>query len=198
MATQLNVISICGSLRKGSYNRMVMNLLPGLAPAGMTIKEAPSFAEFPLYNADIQNSTGFPPAVNTLADAIRTADGVIFNTPEYNFSLPGGLKNALDWVSRLKDQPFAGKPVALQSASPGPVGGGRVQYDVRRAMMFLDAFTLNKPEVFIGYCAAKFDEKTGQLTDEATGEIKDETTRGFIKQQLAAFVIYIARVSPKT
>jgi chromate reductase, NAD(P)H dehydrogenase (quinone) len=79
-----NVVSICGSLRKGSYNRMVMNLLPGLAPAGMAIKEAPPFTEFPLYNADIQNASGFPAAVNVHADAVRAADGVIFCTPEYN------------------------------------------------------------------------------------------------------------------
>ncbi len=104
---------------------------------------------------------------------------MIFCTPEYNFTIPGGLKNAIDWVSRLQNQPFAGKPVALQSASPGPVGGARVQYDMRKAMMFLDAFTLNKPEIFIGNCASKFDEKTGEL--------KDEATRGFIKQQLASF-----------
>jgi chromate reductase len=103
-----NVISICGSLRKGSFNRMVMNLLPGLAPAGMAIKEAPSFAEFPLYNADIQNSSGFPAAVNTLADAIRSADGVIFCTPEYNFSLPGGLKNAIDGYRACRTSPLPG------------------------------------------------------------------------------------------
>src|SRR5215216_3486524 len=163
---KLNVISICGSLRKGAYNGMVQRALPALAPEGISITPAPSFAEFPLYNADIQNSTGFPPPVNTLAEAIRVADGVIFVTPEYNFSIPGGLKNALDWVSRLPNQPFAGKPVALQSASPGPVGGARVQYDLRRSMMFLDAFTLNKPEVFIGNCAAKFDENSGELKDE--------------------------------
>ena len=186
----LNVLSICGSLRKGSYNAIVQRALPSLAPEGVTIKLAPSFAEFPLYNADIQNSTGFPAAVNTLADAIRAADGVIFCTPEYNFTIPGGLKNAIDWVSRLQNQPFAGKPVALQSASPGPVGGARVQYDIRKAMMFLDAYTLNKPEIFIGNCASKL--------DEATGEIKDETTRGSIKQQLASFVTFIARVSPKS
>src|SRR3981189_998212 len=184
-----NLISICGSLRKGSYNRMVMNLLPGLAPTGMAIKEAPSFAEFPLYNADIQNTTGFPAPVNVLADAIRAADGVIFCTPEYNFTVPGGLKNAVDWVSRLPNQPFAGKPIALQSASPGPLGGGRGQYDLRRAMVFLDAFVLNKPEIFIGGCASKIDEKTGEL--------KDETTRNFIKQQLAAFVKFIAQLAPK-
>ena len=186
----LNVVSICGSLRKGSFNAMVQRLLPSLAPDGMTIKPAPSFVDFPHYNADIQNSTGFPAPVNTLADAIRAADGVIFCTPEYNFSIPGALKNAIDWVSRLQNQPFAGKPVALQSVSPGPVGGARVQYDLRKCMMFLDAFTLNKPEIFIGGCASKFDEKTGEL--------KDEATRGFIKQQLAAFAAFIPRVAAKS
>jgi len=185
----LNVLTICGSLRKGSFNAMVQRALPSLAPEGMALKPAPSFAEFPLYNADIQNSTGFPGPVNVLADAIRAADGVIFCTPEYNFGIPGGLKNAIDWVSRLPNQPFAGKPIALQSASPGPLGGGRVQYDMRRAMVFLDAFTLNKPEIFIGNCASKFDEKTG--------EIKDEATRGFIKQQLAALAALIAQLSRK-
>jgi len=80
MAT-LNVVSICGSLRKGSYNAMVQRLLPSLAPDGMTVKPAPSFADFPLYNADIQNSTGFPAPVNALADAIRTADGAVLCTP---------------------------------------------------------------------------------------------------------------------
>jgi chromate reductase, NAD(P)H dehydrogenase (quinone) len=180
----LNVACICGSLRKASYNRMVMNALPGLAPEGMAIKEAPPFGEFPLYNADIQNSTGFPPPVQTLADAVRGAAGVIICTPEYNFGVPGGLKNAIDWVSRLPNQPFVGKPVALQSASPGPVGGARVQYDLRRSMVFLDALTLNKPEIFIGNCAQRIDDKTGQ--------IKDEQTVGFIKQQLAAFAKFIA------
>lgn len=184
-----SIISICGSLRKGSFNRMVMNALPGLAPPGMSITEAPSFRELPLYDADIQNSTGFPMAVNTLADAIRAADGVIFCTPEYNFSLPGGLKNAIDWVSRLQKQPFAGKPIAIQSASPGPLGGGRVQYDLRRMLVFLDALTLNKPEVFIGSCAAKFDDKTGDL--------KDDATRNFIKQQLEAFARFIERHGQK-
>ncbi len=185
----LNVTTICGSLRKGSYNRIVMNALPGLAPEGMQIKEAPPFSEFPLYNADIQNSTGFPAPVQTLAEAIRAADGVIFVTPEYNFGIPGPLKNAIDWVSRLPNQAFAGKPIALQSASPGPLGGGRVQYDLRRSMVFLDAFTLNKPEIFIGNCAQRLDDKTGKITDEQT--------IGFIRQQLAAFANFIAAHGPK-
>jgi len=186
----LNVITICGSLRKASYNRMVMNALPALAPEGMQIREAPPISEFPLYNADIQNSTGFPAAVQTLAEAIRAADGVILNSPEYNFGVPAPLKNAVDWVSRLPNQPFAGKSIALQSASPGPVGGARVQYDLRRSMVFLDALTLNKPEIFIGNCAQRIDDKTGKITDE--------TTIGLVRQQLAAFAKFILSHGART
>src|SRR6516164_9838675 len=146
----LNVVSICGSLRKGSYNRIVMNTLQGFAP-----------------------------------DGIRAADGVIFVSPEYNYGIPGGLKNAIDWVSRLPDQPFANKPIAMISASAGILGGGRMQYDLRRCMIFLDALTMNKPEIFIGNVSQKIDEKTGQ--------IKDEQAIGFIKQQLAAFAKFIVQ-----
>ena len=181
----LNVVSICGSLRKGSYNRIVMNALQGYAPEGMRIIEAPSYAEFPLYNADIQNSSGFPAPVQTLAEGIRAAAGVIFVSPEYNYGVPGPLKNAIDWVSRLPNQPFANKPIALISASAGILGGGRMQYDLRRSMIFLDAWTMNKPEIFIGNVSQKIDEKTGQ--------IKDEQAIGFIKQQLAAFAKFIVQ-----
>jgi chromate reductase len=186
----LNVVSICGSLRKGSYNRMVMNALQGYAPEGMRITEAPSFAAFPLYNADVQNSSGFPAPVQALAEAVRAADGVIFVSPEYNYSIPGALKNAIDWVSRMPNQPFAGKPIAIQSATGGALGGGRMQYDLRRCMIFLDAWTINKPEIFIGNCSQRIDEKTGQ--------IKDEQTIGFIKQQLAAFAQFIVRIGGKS
>lgn len=188
-APSFNVISVCGSLRKASYNAMVARALPGLAPDGMSITPAPSFAEFPIYNADLQEADGFPAAVTRLADAIRAVDGVIFVTPEYNFSIPGGLKNALDWVSRVPKQPFAGKPVAIQSAAPGPVGGARVQYDLRKTMVFLDALTLNKPEIFISNVKSRLNEETGQLTDE--------TTKDFIRQQLAAFATFMARVGTK-
>ena len=128
----LSVISICGSLRRGSYNAALQRALPSLAPEGMSVKEAPPFTALPLYNADLQTESGFPAPVNALADAIRAADGVIIVTPEYNFSIPGGLKNAIDWVSRLPNQPFAGKPIALQSASPGPLGGACLGPSVRR------------------------------------------------------------------
>jgi chromate reductase len=179
----LNVITICGSLRKGSFNRMLANLLPGLAPAGMTITPSPSI-EMPLYNSDMQ-AEGFPPAATALAEAIRAADGVIIVSPEYNWTIPGGLKNAIDWVSRTKDQPFANKPVCLQSCSMGILGGARMQYHMRQSMVFLNAFVFNTPEVLVAQAQNKFDDKTGEL--------KDEATRAVIKQQLEAFAKFIER-----
>lgn len=176
------VIAICGALRKNSFNKMLANALPELAPQGMTILPAPSIA-MPLYNGDLEEQ-GFPQEALALADAIRAADGVILVSPEYNFSIPGVLKNAIDWVSRLKNQPFAGKPVALQSASPGAVGGARMQYDLRKVLTALDAPTLMRPEIFVGQCAAKFD---------AGGRLTDEATRDFLKKQLTAFEAFIAR-----
>lgn len=181
----INVVCICGSLRKASYNRMVMNALPALAPSNMQLTEAPPFAEFPLYNVDLHEAHGVPPAVQKFVDAIRAADGVLFVSPEYNFSIPGGLKNAIDWVSRVKDQPFAGKPNAIQSATGGGLGGGRMQYDLRRAMLFLNAPTLAKPEIFIGNVQTRIDASTGKITDQQTV--------GFIKQQLEAFAKFIAQ-----
>lgn len=181
------VLSICGSLRKGSFNRMLADMLPSLAPTGMTITASPPI-EMPLYNADVQ-AEGFPAAAAALADAIRAADGVIIVTPEYNYSMPGVLKNAIDWVSRMKDQPFVNKPVAIQSATQGPLGGARVQYHTRQMMVFLDALTFNKPEIFVGLAQTKFDEKTREL--------KDEATKTIIKQQLEGFEKFIAKVSGK-
>jgi chromate reductase, NAD(P)H dehydrogenase (quinone) len=182
----VNALMICGSLRKGSFNRALMNTLPALAPAGMTLTEAPSFRGFPLYDADLQASAGFPADVVALADAIRAADGVIIISPEYNFTIPGGLKNALDWVSRVADQPFKNKPVAIQSATGGQLGGARMQYHLRMALIFLNASVFGTPEVFVGVAQTKFDEKTLAL--------KDEPTRKIIGQQLDAFGTFIARV----
>ena len=187
--TIFNIISICGSLRKGSYNRMVMNALPGLAPAALSFTEAPPFSEFPLYNADVETSTGFPAAVQKLAEAVRTADGVIIVTPEYNFSIPGALKNAIDWVSRVPNQPFTGKPVAIQSAANGLLGGGRMQYSLRQVLLFLNATTFGRPEIFIGNCSTRIDAKTGEITDPQTVEL--------IRQQLAAFAKFVEQHAAK-
>lgn len=185
MADQLKIVTICGSLRKGSLNHAVMKTLPSLAPPELTFSEAPSFADFPIYSTDVQHA-GVPAGVTAWADAIRSADGVIIVSPEYNWSIPGGLKNAIDWVSKLKDVPFKDKPVALQSASAGQMGGGRMQYHLRMALMSIDAQMFGKPEIFINFAAKKIDETSGLLIDEPAKDI--------VKQQLAAFAKFIKRV----
>jgi chromate reductase len=185
-ASNLNVLVICGSLRKGSYNAMVANSLPDLAPAGMKLTRSPTLV-MPLYNADVQTGEGFPAPATALADAIRAADGVIIVTPEYNYSMPGVLKNAIDWVSRMQNQPFANKPGAIQSATQGPLGGGRMQYHLRQSMVFLDAFTFGRPEIFIGSVQTKVDAEKGVL--------KDQPTLDIIKQQLAGFAKFIVKMT---
>ncbi len=186
MADKLNVVVICGSLRKGSYNAAIAHALPGMAPPDMAIAPAPSFAGFPIYNDDVRATSGAPADVEAWAAAIRAADGVVIVSPEYNWSIPGGLKNAIDWVSKLKDIPFKDKPVALQSASTGQVGGARMQYHLRMALGSIDAQLFGKPEVFVNFVNKKLDEKSGELTDDAVKDI--------IKQQLAAFAKFIRRV----
>lgn len=186
---QLDVLVICGSLRKGSFNAALGRALPALAPAGMTLRAAPSFEKLPIYNFDVQQASGFPADVNAWADAIRAADGVIVVSPEYNWSIPGGLKNAIDWVSRLKEVPFKDKPVALQSAAGGILGGSRMQYHLRQSLLAIDANLFGKPEVIVTFAAQKFDEKTLEL--------KDQTAIDLIKQQLAGFEKFIRRHGPR-
>jgi chromate reductase len=185
----LNVQSICGSLRKGSYNAALMRTLPSLAPEGMTIKPAPAWDKMPIYNFDDQRAGGFPAEVTTWANAIRAADGIIIVSPEYNWSIPGGLKNAIDWVSRLKDVPFKDKPVALQSCAGGALGGARMQYHLRQSLTSIDAFVFGKPEIMVTFSAKKFDEKTLALIDQPTIDI--------VKQQLAGFEEFIRRLNGK-
>lgn len=185
MTVGTRVLTICGSLRKGSYNASLVRSLPELAPAGMAFTPAPSYREIPLYDYDLQNSSGFPAVVTAFADAIRSADGILIASPEYNWSIPGGLKNAIDWVSRMKDQPFKDKPVALQSASTSLIGGARMQYQLRQSLLSVDAVLLGRPEVIVTFAPQKFDGEGGAL--------KDEATRGVVRQQLAAFAELIGR-----
>lgn len=186
MADQLKVLTICGSLRKNSYNHALIRALPPLAPEGMTFVESPPFDTIPFYNQDIQDASGFPASVTAFADAIRAADGVLIVTPEYNWTIPGALKNAFDWVSRTKDQPFKDKPVALQSASGGPLGGSRMQYHMRQSLTYLNVFMFGTPEIFVSFAPTKFDKETLELTDQPTKDI--------LKTQLAAFAAFIKRV----
>jgi chromate reductase len=180
----LQIVTLLGSLRKASYNGAIARALPGLAPQGVTIQPLGSVGDLPHYNADVQ-AEGFPAAVLAMGEAITKADGVIFVTPEYNYSIPGVLKNAIDWLSRLPNQPFAGKPTAIQSGSPGALGGARAQYQLRQSLVFLDASVLNKPEVMVSQIMSKVDATTMELTDQVT--------RDFVAGQLKAFAAFVRR-----
>ena len=183
-----NVLTICGSLRKASFNAALVRQLPQWAPPSMKLTAAPPFDGMPHYNQDIQNE-GWPPSVTAFAEAIRSADGIIIVSPEYNWTIPGALKNAIDWVSRMKDQPFKDKPVAIQSASIALLGGSRMQYHMRQCLVSVDALVFGRPEVLITFAPQKFDEKTLEL--------KDQPTLDIIKQQLELFAKFIERVKAK-
>lgn len=175
--TPLHFVTLLGSLRKASFNGIVARTLPDLAPEGITITPLGCISAFPHYNQDVQDA-GFPEPVLAMAEQIRAADGVIVVTPEYNYSVPGVLKNALDWLSRVTPQPFAGKPLAIQTASPGAIGGARAQYHLRQSLVFLNAYVLNRPEVMIGQATGKFDTDRLELTDQKT--------RDFLTTQITA------------
>jgi chromate reductase len=177
----LHFVVLLGSLRRGSYNTAVARALPALAPPGVTIAPLGSIGDFAIYNGDVE-AQGIPAPVAAMGEAIAKADGVIVVTPEYNYSIPGGLKNAIDWLSRLKPQPFLDKPVAIESASPGVLGGVRAQYHLRQTFVALEARVFNKPEVFVG--------QAHQKIDAATGELTDPPTREFIAKQLAGFAAF--------
>lgn len=166
----LRFVTLVGSLRGASYNAALARALPALAPSGVAISPLGSVGDFPLYDEDVQKQ-GFPAPVEAMGQAIQQADAVIVVTPEYNYSVPGVLKNALDWLSRLPQAPFSGKPVAIQSASPGMIGGARAQYHLRQVFVFLDGVMLNKPEVMVGSVASKLDVTQGTVTDDKTRQI---------------------------
>ena len=185
-AKGISVLAICGSLRAGSYNRAALRTAIELKPPGMTIETA-DIGSFPLYNEDVR-AQGFPPPVEKLRQQIKEADALLFATPEYNYSISGVLKNAIDWASRPPDQPFAGKPVAIMGAGAGMAGTARAQYDLRRCCVFLDMHPLNKPEVLIGQAQTKFD---------ADGRFTDEVGRGLIRDLLVALEQWTRRIGRK-
>ena len=181
----MKVIGISGSLRKGSFNTAALRAAQGLAPAGMTIEIA-EIGDLPLYNDDVR-AAGYPPAAERLRSEIASADAVLFVTPEYNYSVSGVLKNAIDWASRPPNQPLDGKPVAIMGASGGLFGTARAQYHLRQMLIFLNAFPLNKPEVMIGQAQTRFDQ---------AGNLTDEPTREFIRKLLEALRDWTNRLRP--
>lgn len=180
----MRILGISGSLRAQSFNTSALRLAGSVMPSGMEL-DVLDWRHVPPFDADLLAS-GIPSVVQEVREQFRAADGVLIVTPEYNFSIPGMLKNLIDWVSRGTDQPLARKPVAILSASTGPLGGARVQYDLRKVMLFVDALVLGKPEVFIGNAQQKFD---------ADGRCIDEPTEKFVRAQMLAFNRWIQDVA---
>src|SRR5512147_1094363 len=177
MADPLVVCGIAGSLRSGSYNKMLLRAARELAPAGMEIRPFERLGEIPLYDGDL-DARGAPEPVRALKGAVREAAAVLVCTPEYNWSVPGVLKNAIDWASRPPSEtPFAGKPVALTGASPGAVGTARAQQHLRLVLASNGALVLPGPEVLVARCQERFD---------ASGKLADEATRAFVARLLQA------------
>lgn len=164
----MNILGISGSLRKGSFNTAALRAAQDLAPEGVSIEIA-DISGLPLYSDDVRLA-GYPAAAEQFRSQIRAADALLFATPEYNYSVSGVLKNAIDWASRPPDQPLAGKPAAIMSASGGLFGGARAQYHLRQIAVFVDLKVMNKPEVMIATAQERFDAD-GKLTHEPTREM---------------------------
>ena len=184
--SDLKVLGISGSLRKASFNTAALRTCAELMPAGMTMTYA-RIDDLPLFNQDVFDA-GLPEPAKRFRAEVTAADGVLIASPEYNFSLSAALKNAIDWGSRPPNQSWQDKPVAIFSASGGPMGGARVQYDLRRILGQLWGHVLPRPEVFIGSSPSKFDAQ-GRLTDEAT--------RKFLTDLVTGFKTWIERMQPR-
>jgi chromate reductase len=183
MSEVVRVLGISGSLRKGSFNTALLRAAMAQAPATMRFEVA-DIGDFPPYNEDVR-ALGFPEPVAKFRERIAACDALLIATPEYNYSVPGVLKNAIDWASRPPSQPFAGKALALMGASGGVGGTMRAQYHLRQIAVFLDMHPINKPEIFVRSAGSAFD---------AEGNLTDETTKKFIGQQLDALVDWVRKL----
>jgi chromate reductase, NAD(P)H dehydrogenase (quinone) len=166
----LTILTICGALRAGSTNALLLGEARRVFGAANWVA---GDLRLPLFDEDIEIASGIPAKVQLLADQIRTADAVIIATPEYNKALPGVLKNALDWVSRTKGGPWRDKPVAIVSAADGRAGGDRAQFSLRLCMVPFRARVLPGPEVMVAHSRSAFDAQ-GQLTDAQTVKVLTE------------------------
>jgi chromate reductase, NAD(P)H dehydrogenase (quinone) len=176
---RVHILGIAGSLRKGSLNRMLLRAAGELLPEGVTLEEF-DIAGIPVFNQDEEDP--LPESVARLKERIEAADAILFATPEYNYSVPGVLKNAIDWASRPQGgNSWQGKPVAVMGASMGLMGTSRAQYHLRQMFVFLDMYPVNKPEVMIASAHQKFDEE-GRLTDAKAREMV-----GRLMESLAAW-----------
>ncbi len=183
MADKLRILGISGSLRKGSFNTAALHAAIELCPDEAEI-EICEIGNLPLFDQDFEHDP--PAAVKEFKEKVAAADAILFSTPEYNYSISGVLKNAIDCGSRpYGHSAWAGKPAAIMGASGGAIGTARAQYDLRKMMVFLNMFPINRPEVMIGTAANKFDDQ---------GNLTDETTQQFIRQMLEALIAWTKKL----
>jgi chromate reductase len=179
----VTILGFAGSLRKDSYNKALLRAAVELLPTGAKL-EIFDLEGIPPFNQDLEMQ--MPEKVKEFKMKIKTADAILIATPEYNYSIPGVLKNAIDWASRpYGDNSFEAKPVAMMSASIGILGGARAQYHLRQAFVFLDMYPINRPEVIVTFAPEKIDEN---------GRLNDETSRKFIKELLENLVAWTRRL----
>jgi chromate reductase len=189
MDQAIHFVGMSGSLRKDSFNTKLLNNILQLLPGSVSL-EVVSIAEMPLYNADLDlpQAKERPAPVNKFREALARAGGIVFVSPEYNYSIPGGLKNAIDWASRGQDSPLLRKPVALMGATPGLWGTVRMQSAFHSVFQFLDMRPVYKPEVLIASANTKFDEH---------GNLTDETAKDLIRKKLIALKEMVEQVQKK-
>lgn len=185
MNDKIHIVGICGSLRRDSLNALALRVAAAELPEGATMDEA-DIAGLPPYDEDVREE-GIPQSVQDLADKVRAADALLIVTPEYNYSIPGVLKNALDWVSKTKGQPFRRKPIALMGASPELAGTSLAQHHLRQIFVCLNAYVLPEPEVMIGGADEKFD---------SAGNLHDEKALAAIRKLMPALVDWSRRLRP--
>jgi chromate reductase, NAD(P)H dehydrogenase (quinone) len=183
MSNPVRILGIAGSLRRQSYNRALLRAATQIAPEGATI-DIFEIDGIPPFSADDEQDP--PEKVVELKRRIRESDAVLFVTPEYNYSIPGVLKNVIDWASRpYGDNAWSGKPAAIMGASPGRIGTARAQYHLRQVMVFLNMYPLNQPEVMVGAANERFD---------AEGNLTDEETREYVSLLLQSLVDWTRRI----
>lgn len=186
MTSPVRILGIAGSLRRESYNRATLRAAIELAPEGASI-ETFELDGIPGFNQDEEQNP--PDKVVELKQRVREADAILFVTPEYNYSIPGVLKNAIDWASRpYGDSAWNGKPAAIMGASIGSIGTARAQYHLRQMMVFLNMFPVNQPEVMISFAPERFD---------AQGNITDDVSKDLIRKLLQNLVDWTRRISNK-
>jgi chromate reductase, NAD(P)H dehydrogenase (quinone) len=185
MGKPITILGFAGSLRKGSYNKAILRAAAELVPEDTRL-EIFDLEGIPPFNMDLE--TAMPEKVKQFKAAIKSADAVLLVTPEHNYSIPGVLKNAIDWASRpLGDNSFEGKPAAIMSASTGIFGGARAQYHLRQVLVFLNMFPLNKPEMFVASADKKID---------SAGKVIDEETRKRIAGLIKALADWTRKLNP--